>query len=180
LPVGKIYWYVLFCRTGAEEKLADKLKNKLGESYLPFVPQKTCVFRRQGQKSLFQKICFPGYVFIQSDKPAMEFMCHAFPVVYRLKEAYRFLCYGDRTDIAMQEEERVALDRIFGVNHSIDMSTIYKEGDSIKVVSGPFVGQESRILKINRNRYEATIEVAMFNNKVPVIIGLDVIEKTSD
>lgn len=110
----------------------------------------------------------------------MEFMCHAFPVVYRLKEAYRFLCYGDRTDIAMQEEERVALDRIFGVNHSIDMSTIYKEGDSIKVVSGPFVGQESRILKINRNRYEATIEVAMFNNKVPVIIGLDVIEKTSD
>lgn len=180
LPDEKIYWYVLFCRTGAEERLAEKLKSRLGEGCLPFVPQKTCVFRRQGQKSLFQKICFPGYVFIESDKPAKEFIGHAFPVVYKLKEAYRFLCYGDRGDIAMREEERIALSGIIGQDHCIDISIGFKEGDSVKVTSGALVGNESRILRINKNRHEAIIEVAMFGTKVPVSIGLDVIEKTSD
>jgi len=66
----------------------------------------------------------------------------------------------------MQEEERIALSRLFGMDHNIDMSTIYKEGDSIKIASGPFVGQESRILKINKNRHQATIK---FFDTVPAV-----------
>ena len=180
MPDNMIYWYVLFCRTGAEERLAEKLKYKLGEGYLPFVPQKTCIFRRQGQKSLFQKKCFPGYVFIESDKPAEEFMERAFPVVNKQKEAYKFLFYGDRADIAMLEEERVALSRILGNDYCIDISTGFKEGDSVKVISGALVGSESKILKLSKNRHEAVIEVMMFGTMVSVSVGLDVIEKTSD
>ena len=175
---GKIYWYVLFARTGAEERLAEKLRDRLdGNSYLPFVPQKACVLRRQGQKSSFQKICFPGYVFIESDKPANEFIGHTFPIVYKMREAYRFLCYGDRNDIAMREEERIALSEVFGENRSIDISIGFKEGDSIKVISGSLMGQESIIVKINKNRHEAIISVNMFGTTVPVSVGLEVIEK---
>ena len=173
-----IYWYVLFVQTGAEERLVEQLKDKLScENSIPFVPRKTCVFRRQGQKSLFQKICFPGYVFIESDKPAMEFFCKVVPIIHEVNGAYRFLYYNDRSNIAMREEERIALSRVFGKDRCIDISKGFKEGDSVEVISGPLMGQESIILRMNKGRQEATISVAMFGTLVPVSVRLEVIEK---
>jgi transcriptional antiterminator NusG len=154
----EIYWYVLFAQTGAEERLVERLKIMLnGEGYLPFVPQKTCVFRRQGKKSLFQKICFPGYVFFESDKPAEQFIKYTYPIIYEHKEAYRFLCYGDKQDIAMREEERIILSRVFGADKYIDISKGFKEGDSVKVISGALVGNEGMIQRINKGRQENRI-----------------------
>jgi transcription antitermination factor NusG len=178
MPDEKIYWYVLFARTGAEERLAGRLRDRLGDkSCLPFVPQKTYVFRRQGKKSLFQRNCFPGYVFFESGKPAAEFMEYAFPIVYKQKEAYRFLCYGDRHDIAIRDEERITLSRVFGEDKQIDISQGFKEGDSVKVISGALFGNEGIIQRINRGRQEVFIGVSMFGTIVSVSVGIEVIEK---
>ena len=176
----KTYWYVLFCHTGTEEKLADKLKDKLGNDSFPFVLQKSCIFRRQGEKSIFRKKLFPGYLFVESCNPANEFMGRAFPVVYKQKEAYRFLCYGDKSDIAMHEEERIALRKLLCEEHEIGISRGFIDGESIRITSGPLIGSESMILKINKNRNEAVIAVQMFNNVIPVSVGVDVIEKVND
>ena len=174
----KIYWYILFVRTGTEEQLAKRLKYSLGNcGFQPFVPKKTCVFRRQGKKSLFQKICFPGYVFIESDKPTMEFIEVAFPTIDKDKDAYRFLCYGNKDDIAMREGERLILSRIFANNYCIDISKGFKEGDTVKIISGALMGHESMIMSINKGRKKAVIEVQMFGTIVAVSVGLEVIEK---
>jgi transcription antitermination factor NusG len=77
----------------------------------------------------------------------------------------------------MREEERKALNRVFVSNCCIDISTGFKEGDSVKVISGALMGQESRILRINKGRQEAVISMAMFNTAIPVSVGLEVIEK---
>jgi len=178
---NKIYWYVLFVRTGAEERVAERLKrNPACSSFRPFVPQKTCVFRRQGQKSLFQKICFPGYVFIETELPAAEFISQAFPVVYKLREVYRFLNYGNESDIAMRDEERIVLSQVFGKESCIEISMGFKEGDSIRVISGALEGKESKILRINNNRHEAVIEINMFATATLVSVGIEIIEKTDD
>ena len=69
----KVNWYVLFARTGAEERLVEQLKYEFSEdSYLPFIPKKIAAYRRKGIKSNFQQICFPGYVFLESDKLAED------------------------------------------------------------------------------------------------------------
>ena len=177
----KIFWYVLLVRTGAEERLVEKLKDKLGgDGYLPFVPQKTCIFRRQGKKSEFQKICFPGYVFVESDRSAAEFIKYALPIVYKIQGTYRFLNYGDKFDIVMLEEERAALSRVLGNDHCIDISKGFKEGDSVRVISGPLVGDESKIMRINKGRGEAVIAMNLFGTKVSVSVGLEVIEKINE
>src|SRR5262245_48194000 len=112
-----VYWYVLFVRTGAEDKVAERMMIQFSSiNCRTFVPRKTCIFRRQGRKSNFNKICFPSYVFIESDKPPEEFIQYAFPITYHLSEAYRFLNYGERFDIAMRGEERDSLSRILGSN----------------------------------------------------------------
>jgi transcriptional antiterminator NusG len=177
---NKVYWYVLFVQIGAEERLAEKLKERLGEKHFPFVPVKTCVFRRQGKKSLFQKPMFPGYLFIESNKPALDFMRYIFPIVYKQKEAYRFLCYGDKCDIAMRDEERIALSRILGNERKIDISIGFREGDSVRVISGPLKNNESKIVKINKNRNEAVISVPMLNDMIPVSVGIEFIEKITE
>jgi len=174
----KIYWYVLSCRTGSEKKVVESLKVFGGsDRYSPFIPQKECIFRRKGEKTTFQKICFPGYVFIESGKPAAEFIAYIYPVVYKLKDAYRFLYNGDRSDIAMREEERIALQYMLGHDKRIDISIGFKEGDSIRVTSGTLVGNESKILSINKSRHEVVICVSMFGSLVPVSVGFEIIEK---
>lgn len=178
MPEENVYWYVLFVRTGAEERVAKRLKNELGsDGYFPFVPKKTCVFRRQGKRSLFQKICFPGYVFVESDKPTREFLKYVWPVVYKVKDAYRFLYYGDKADIAMRDEERIILSSILGADKRIDISKGFKEGDEVEIISGALAGNKSIIKKINRNRSEAVLEILMFETVVSVSVGLEVIDK---
>ena len=177
MPGDKVYWYVLLVRTGAEERLLEKLKRRLGGRCVPFVPMKTCVFRRQGKKSLFQKPIFPGYLFIESDKPVLEFRWYIFHVVYREKEAYRFLYYGEREDIAMREEERIALSKLLGNERKLDISVGFKEGDSVRIISGPLAGNESKIVRVNKSRNEAVVSVRMFNDVVPVSVGIEFMEK---
>jgi transcriptional antiterminator NusG len=179
---GKIFWYVLFARTGAEKRIVERLKNYLdGEHYRPFVLKKTCVFRRQGKKSVFQKVVFPGYVFIESHNPPEEFIVRAVPIVYNLWDAYRFLRYGDG-NMAMRDEERIALSRLFGDDRCIDISIGFQEGDAVRIVSGALMvlEQESRILRINKSRREAVISVEMFGQMITASVGLEVIEKIGE
>jgi transcriptional antiterminator NusG len=176
----KVYWYVLFVRTGSEEKLAKILailfKNN---NIIPFVPRKTMVFRRQGQKSLFTKICFPGYVFLESEIPPVEILKYAFRMLYYLKEVYGFLHYKDRSTIAMRDSERLTLSKMFGKDRCIDMSLGFSDGDAITIVDGPLSGHESRILRINRKRGTVTIEIEMFGNMIEAQVGLEVVKKAS-
>lgn len=91
-----------------------------------------------------------------------------------------YICYGDRYDLAMHEEEREALSRVFGINRRIDISTGFKEGDSVRVISGLMMGQESIILNINKGRHGAVISVEMFGMVVLVSVGLEVMEKINN
>ncbi|MCL2717823.1 MAG: antiterminator LoaP [Lachnospiraceae bacterium] len=178
MSVDNLYWYVLFVRTGAEERVVKHLTNELGsDSYLPFVPQKTCIFRRQGKKSLFQKICFPGYVFIESDKSAGELLQYTYPAISKMKDSYRFLCYGDKINVAMRAEERIILNRILGADKRIDISRGFNLGDTVKVISGALVSNEGMILRINKNQNEAVIRISMFGTVISVSVGLEIIEQ---
>ena len=181
LSEGKINWYVLYARTGSELRVVERLKSTLDSSqYLPFIPRKTCVFRRQGKKSVFQKNCFPGYVFIESNRSMAEFIEHVYPIIYKLKDAYRFLNYGDKSNIAMKDEERIALSKIIGIDHCIDISIGLKVGDSVKVLSGVLSGNESKIVQVNKGKHEAIISIQMFGNMVPVSVGLEIIDKVPE
>jgi len=175
---NKVYWYVLFVRTGSEEEIVGRLKTYLdNKSFQPFILQKGCVFRRKGKKTLFYKNCFPGYVFIESNKSTVDFWNYVFPVIYEMEDVYKVLHYGDRSNMSMREEERVGLYNIFGLEHCIGISTGFKDGDSVKVISGALKGYESKILQINKNRKTAVIAINMFENVVNVSVGMDIIEK---
>jgi len=177
MPENNVNWYVLFVKTGSEDDIVKQLKYYLGDACLPFLPKKVCVYRRNGKKSLFQKNCFPGYIFIESNKSSKEFILLTLPVIPRIKNAFRLLNNGDKTDIAMHDYERVALSKVLGIDHSIDISRGIKEGDSVRIISGSLDGNEGMITKINIGRHEAIIRLSMFGKTVDVSVGIEIIEK---
>ena len=176
--VDKAYWYVLFVRTGSEEKIV-KILNLMwkNRNIVPFVPKKMMVFRRHGKKSLFSKICFPGYVFLESELPQYELLKYAFKILYYLREVYGFLHYKDRSTFAMRDSEKNMLSKMLGKDRCIDMSVGFKEGNVVKVVAGPLSGKENKILRVNRNKKTVTIEVEMFGMTIEAQVGLEVLER---
>jgi len=191
----KIYWYVLRVMNGKEERVVEALKGKLDErSFRPFIPMKTQIMRRKGVISLFRKKCFPCYVFVESDIPEEEFARDVFPIAYRLKDTQKFLSYDvvdsdnddeDETEqnketfnsIALHENDRLALSKVLGDGHCIDVSKGYKDGDKIRIISGPLFGLEDKIVKVNRKDKEAVIEVEMLGSTMAMSVALEFVDK---
>ena len=173
------YCYVLFVRTGDEDKIYRILSGRLNtELFQPFVPKKAMILKRLGVPKKIYKKCFPGYVFIQSNSPPNEFMHKMFPIVYPLKEAYRFLHYGDnRQDIALREHERQSLLSLFGESFTIDCVVGVLVGDRVQIVSGAFADMEGTIKKILPRRREVIIEIPFMGDLRPVSLGLDIVER---
>ena len=180
---NSLYWYVLFVQTGREEEIINLLKKESthDQYFKPFLFKTVHVFRRQGKKSLFHKTCFPGYIFIESNEVPDEFISRTLSVVYPLKYVYKILHYGDnKVDAAMHENERAALSTLFGKEYCADISQGFKSNDCIKIISGPLVDYESKILKFNRSRQEAVVSVNMFGKPIEVLMGLDILKNKDD
>ena len=179
-PNKNVYWYVLFTRTGSEDRLASILTQMLkNDDCKIFIPKKQLIYRRGGKKELFSKICFPGYIFIESYKSPNDFMANIVPMVYKHNNSYYFLYYTEKSDIAMHEDERIALTKIIGNDYCINMSKAFKEGDSIKITQGPLIGFEGSISKINKKQNIAIVNINMFCTTIPVTVGMHIIDNNA-
>jgi len=177
-------WVILFVRTGAEEKLARILKEQLNsEEYSPFLPLKEVPRRMKGVIHKERRLLFTGYVFIQTEiesgsiaenlKAALtdiSEICH--------NDIYKILHHGeDKNDVAVREKERLYWERLFDSDFCITGSVGFMEGDNVRITSGPLIGMESRIKKINRHKREAIVEMGMMGAVREVRVMLEVVEK---
>jgi transcriptional antiterminator NusG len=177
-------WVILFVRTGSEENLADVLRDKLNaDEYQPFLPIKETSHRSHGVIRKECRLLFPGYVFIQTDIETGS-------IAEKLKDTltnttgkwhediYSILHYGnDKNDVAIRQKERLYWERLFDSDFCVTGSVGFIEGDIIKITSGPLVGMESRIKKINRHKREAVVEMDMMGSVREVRVMLEVVEK---
>ena len=173
------YCYVLFVRTGDEELIRQFISDRLDAGlYLPFVPKKAMMFKRRDVMTKVYRTCFPGYVFIQSVYPPSEFLDAMFPIIYPIREAYRFLHYGDnRSDVALREHERLALLNLFDENFSIECLVGVMEGDRVQIISGSFIGTEGRVKRVVLRKREVVVEIPFLGGIKPLTLGLDIVDK---
>lgn len=171
-------WYILYVKTGYEEKIQKLLLKRLSSEYfISFIPMKKIVYKRKGNANIEKRICFPGYVFIQSEYEEKEFIKYVFPITQQLEGAYLFLYYENKYDIRLREEEKLYLSKFIDSNYCIEHSVGYVEGDKIRVVSGILMGMESEIKKINRHKREAIIEIFIMGDNRRLSVALEVLEK---
>ena len=173
---NELYWYVLFVRTGSEERLAEKLRERLdADKHKPFVMKGEKIYRRQGVKEKRQTPCFPGYIFIESCESSADFIKSINPLIRSIEGLYRLLSYGNDSEVAVKDSERLTLNALFGDAHCIEVPRILKEGDTVKVISGTLAGHESKIVRLDK--HGVVIHFEMFGQVVEVVLGVELVKR---
>lgn len=171
-------WYILFTRTGQEEKVEHLLKKQLDNNlFSPFIPMLQTIFKCSGQVKKELKPLFPSYVFIESEVPSMEIIDRTSNIISNSKDIIRFLRYDNPNDIALREHEKNALLRLCNNDRHIESSSGIIVGTRIYIKEGPLMGMESIIKKIDRHKRKAIIELDFFGEIRQIIVSLDIVEK---
>lgn len=166
--------YVLQVPGGRERAAADLLQKLLGDAISEcFVPLYEAMRRVRGEWRREALRLFPGYVFVTTS--CIE------GIAQRLGEMpffVRVVGGSDERYVPLAREEVAWLEALTNVEtHTVEFSEGVIEGDEVKVTKGPLKGQEAKIVKIDRHRRLAFIEMRMFGRTKVVKVGLEIVSK---
>ena len=134
--------YCLFCISGQENKIVEKLRSY---GYVPLAPQ---VVRWKpaggGLKKAVRRL-LPGYVFFDTaDQPDWQ-------GIRANESVLRILQYDDGAR-ALRDSDAEFVAWLKRYDGMIDVSHVITEGTKLKFIDGPLKEFEGKITKVNRNR----------------------------
>jgi len=176
-------WYALFVMTGYEHKIANIISQFWRiDGLKSFVPVYGAHFRKAGKVFSEKKICFPGYVFLESETRGLEFYLSVKSNIYHTEHALRLLRYSaSYLDLSfeMNEDDYSFLRKLLNDEHCIEMSQGCIKGTNIMVTDGPLRGLEGMIKRVNRHKMEATIETSFMGSSREITVGFEIVKKLS-
>ena len=166
-------WYVIQVRTGTEENIRCQCQrlissNVLERCFIPYYQQKK---RFQGEWHIQERILFPGYVFLIAQN--LECLVNELKKVIGLT---KLIGIGDQIVPLVQEEVELLM-RIGTDKQFVEMSSGIIENDRVQILSGPLMGMEGNISRIDRHKRIAYLEIEMFGRTVEMKVGLEIIRK---
>lgn len=172
-----MYWYVLFVRTGREEKIEQLLKKQLNtDTCIPFIPLHEKLFRRSGTVKKEIKPLFPGYVFIESSLSSYEFIRNVSALIYTSQDILCVLRYSNE-ELSVRESEKQILLNLCNQDYCIEASSGIIEGDKIHIISGPLKGADSIVRKVNRHKRQAWIELEFLGEIRLISVAMEIVQK---
>lgn len=172
--------YVIFTSTGKEEELIRNIKReKEYQAYYTdvFVIKRVVWKKYRGEWRDVVERLFPGYVFIETEKPRMIqrmlFEMEGFAKVLGQKGQ------GETIFIPLRDYEEALMKAYAGKeNHTIEVSKIQVlEGKRVQIVDGPLLGQEGTVRKINLHKRIAEVEVTLFDRPHLVYLGIEIVRE---
>ena len=168
------HWYVVQVYRGQEDNFIQRLNN---EDYEVFTPKQTQLFKRRDRVIKTMIPLFPGYIFIATDKDYVSFRKYYQQSIYILDGCVKILKYKDEVE-ALYPHERQFIERFVNKDKIIDASIGFIEGDLIRIIEGPLIGNESLIKKINRHKRTALVEITLFGEIQSIELSCEIIAKT--
>lgn len=164
-------WYVMQCRVGQEENIIRSCNFHLSEVALEeaFVFRCERLWRTEGSWIPLIRDMFPGYIFLQSSHPEiLSKELEQYRKHLRVMEAPGYL-------ISVYEDEEIALRKLCGKRHILELSYGYKDEaeGKLRILQGPLQGQEDKILKINWHKRIAILGVQLARKDAVVWAGVD-------
>ena len=166
-------WYVIQVRTGTEERIRLQCERIIPDSVLEkcFIPYFEEKKKIQGEWRMRKKVLFPGYVFVVTEK--LEPLYQALWSVIGLSK----LIGTGREIVPLTEKEKNFLLEMGGEKQMVELSLGIIENSQVIVQSGPLMGKEGLIRKIDRLKRKAWIEIEMFGRLQRVEVGLEIVGK---
>ena len=170
INVGKEpVWVVAQVFAGKEEEVRRTCAEMLPKDVIEdvFVPRQVRLKKYRGEWRKEKRPLYSGYVFfVTRDPEGLDKALIKVPGRHRLLKA-------DDIILTISDEEKAFLRRIGGSDNVVDISVGYKEGDRIRILSGPMVGLEGDIIHVDRHKRLVTINVSMFGRTVKTTLGLE-------
>ena len=141
--------YCLFCKAGEEGRVMEMLRQRGAVPLSPLV-----VKPQQGRKEprRTQARLLPGYVFfdVAGTPPWAE--------IRRFSSVLKILQYEDGVR-ALRHEDLEFVRWLKKYEGLIDVSQVVKTGTKIAFVSGPLMGMEGKVLRVNKGRRQVQVSV---------------------
>lgn len=166
--------YVIQVAGGAEKRALELIECMLPDLAADcFTPTVEVAQKRAGQWRRVRRLLFPGYLFIQTNDPVgLNARLRGIPAFTRL------LGGNDDKFVPLTTDELAWLDAFTdGPDHIVHMSEAVIEGDQVLVTRGPLKGHEFQIVRVDRHKRTATLQVTMCGQTKPVKVGLEVVRK---
>ncbi|HLG31550.1 MAG TPA: transcription termination/antitermination protein NusG [Ignavibacteriaceae bacterium] len=165
-------WYVVRTFSGHENKVKQFLDAELAENEQlrakvkeVLVPTEKVFEVKDGKKRSKTKNFFPGYILVQAelDNQVKEFILNTQSVM-------GFLGTGRNPNPLQPEEVKRIVGRINQDENTERMETIFRNGDLVKIVDGPFNNFNGTIQEVNEEKMKIKVMVSIFGRKTPVEI----------
>ena len=165
-------WYVIHTYSGHENKVKvnlEKLVENRGMQDLVLqviVPTEDRVEFKDNQRVVKTRKIFPGYVIVK-----MIVTNESWYLVRNTQGVTGFVGQGSEP-IPLTDEEV----RRLGIEKTVIVLDI-AEGDSVKIISGPFKGFTGVVEEVNPDRQTLKTRVDMFGRSTPVEVEFDQVDK---
>ena len=150
-------------KSGGEESFKKDFEKKLAALCEEQASAKITFFKktmRNSKKEEFEEALFPGYLFLS----AQAFDARIVGAAKKSKNFYRFL--NSNTDIRPlrgSDLEHFSNLLKFGETQGVSKAR-FAENQRIVIESGPLLGFEGKIVKVNRKRGRATVQIDLCDN----------------
>lgn len=168
----KPQWYCLVTLPGCEQKAISNLRSFFSKSYQDQVldikmVETEEIVEKDGKKKKVVKNKFKGYIFIK-----MIYTPDLFSHIVVRENGVINFCLGNPKPLGDDEVIRMGLE-----SPAVEGDNSLKEGDSVRIVTGPLEGFSGKIEKIDIEKNTAKVIVIMFGRETPVDVDCNIIEK---
>ncbi|MBV1816782.1 transcription termination/antitermination protein NusG [Anaerosalibacter bizertensis] len=169
----KAKWYVVHTYSGHENKVKaniEKMVENRGmkdDIFEVIVPTEEYIETKSGKKKVKERKMFPGYVILK-----MIINDESWYLVRNTRGVTGFVGPGSKP-VPLSDSEVKAL----GVQETISPNIDLEEGDSVKVISGPFENFMGTVDNINLEKKKVKVFVSMFGRETLVELDFEQIEK---
>ena len=171
-------WYVFYVQTGREQTACNFLNKLLNrEESVAFVPQAEIIFKNSKMICKELKPMFPGYVFTDSMLDERAFITKAYCYFRFSTCLFELLGRKNINYMKLTDNEKRFLLGFCNDEYVSEESKGFIIGDKIIVTSGPLVGRESFIRKIDRHKRRAEIEAPFLGDIRRISVALEIISK---
>jgi transcriptional antiterminator NusG len=172
-------YYAIQVKTRAENKFIKLFRALHPEVSFPiYFPQRRLDIRRNGQIKATMAAVFPGYIFIEAEKD--EDIIASQWEFRRTEGFYRFLRSNQEITPLADRDLELVLHFIKNAGPVAGRSKVYFNEDSrIVVVEGPLMGLEGRIVKVDRRKGRAKINLDLYNDSFSIDLAFEVIGAAS-
>ena len=168
-------WYVLHALSGHEEKVAQTLQHmcvlsKLGEDIAEIlVPYETKLETLKGKKRTVQRKMYPGYVLVK-----MNLTNENRHTLRQVQGVIGFIGSADAPQPLTDTEVAQIFQRMDSEEPEVELA--YSVGETVKVISGPFVEAIGKVREIEIDRRKVKIMVSVFGRDTQVELDFEQVE----